>query len=177
MDIAAEPDMTREMASIMAEHLLAVDVEELRRGNLYDTGIWIFDDMGSNKAPIMSPESFEYIFYPAYKKLISLLKKEGVAKVGFHSDGNILPVLDMLVDADIDILNPVEPRAGMHIPELLKKYNKKLSYVGGICNSIVLPTGAKEKIISKIREIIECAQDRGVVIGSHSIGPDIPLEN
>jgi len=177
MDIAAEPDIAKEMASKMADHLLAIGIEELKRGNLYDTGIWIFDDMGSNKGPMMSPGSFEYIFYPAYKKIVSGLRKEGAAKVGLHSDGNILPILDMLVDAGIDVLNPVEPRAGMYVPDLLKKYNKKLSYVGGICNSIVLPTGTREEIISKTREIIECARDGGVVIGSHSIGPDIPVEN
>ena len=67
MDIAAEPDLARDMASRMADHLLAVGCTELRRGQLYDTGIWIYDDMGSNKGPMMSPASFEHIFYPAYK--------------------------------------------------------------------------------------------------------------
>lgn len=177
MDIAADPYRAKEMAEKMADHLLAVGIEEIKRGNLYDTGIWIFDDVGCNRGPIMSPKSFEYIFYPAYKRIINGLKKSGLAKVGLHSDGNIMPLLEMLVDAGIDILNPLEPRAGMSIPALLKKYGRKLAYVGGMCNSIILPFATHKDIINKTREILECAQDGGVVIGTHSIGPDIPLEN
>lgn len=174
MDIAGEPELARDMVDKMADHLLEIGIEELRRGNLYDTGIWISDDMGNNRGPMMSPKSFEYIFYPGYKKIVSGLKKAGASKVGLHSDGNIMPILDMLVDAGIEVLNPIEPKAGMSISTLMKKFGRKLSYVGGMCNSVVLPFGTIEEIIAATREILEVASDGGVVIGSHSVGPDIP---
>lgn len=177
MDIAGDPGFVKEMVDQMTDHLLGIAKEELRRGNLYDTGIWIFDDIGGNLAPMMSPKSFEYIYYPAYKKLVREIKKAGAAKVGLHCDGNIMPILDLLVDAGIEILNPIEPKAGMSIAKLMKIYGKKLSYVGGMCNSFVLPKGTKNEVINKTLELLELAKDGGVVIGTHSIGPDVPVEN
>ncbi len=177
MNIAGNPNFVKDMVDKMTDFLLDIAKEELRRGNLYDTGIWIFDDMGSNKGPMMSPKSFEYIYYPAYKKLVREIKKAGAAKVGLHCDGNIMLILDMLVDAGIEILNPIEPKAGMSIAELMKIYGKKLSYVGGMDNCFILPTGTKDEVIKKTLELLEIAKDGGVVIGSHSIGPDVPIEN
>jgi uroporphyrinogen decarboxylase len=176
MDIAGDPGFACEAASRYSLHLLDIGREELRRGRLYDTGIWIFDDMGSNRGPIMSPRSFEKIFYPAYRNLIQGLKHEGAAKVGLHSDGDIRPLLDMLIDAGIDLINPVEPKAGMSIPKLMRQYGQKLAYVGGMCNSHVLPSGDREAIHQQVAEILEVAKDGGVVIGAHSIGPDITVE-
>ena len=45
------------------------------------------------------------------------------------------------------------------------------------CATLVLPFGSKAEIVAATMEILEIAADGGVVIGSHSIGPDIPLEN
>ena len=83
----------------------------------------------------------------------------------------------MLLDAGIDGINPVEPKAGLHIPTLKAKYGKKLAYIGGMCNAHVLPRGTREEIETQAREIIEVAEDGGVAIGAHSIGPDIPVQN
>jgi hypothetical protein len=65
----------------------------------------------------------------------------------------------------------------MSIEHLKKKYSKRLIYIGGMCNSDVLVNGPKERIIDQVRNIIDIASDGGVVIGTHSIGIDIPLEN
>jgi hypothetical protein len=44
-----------------------------------------------------------------------------------------------------------------------------------MCNSHVLPEGPEERIREQAREIIAAGRDGGVVIGAHSIGPDIPV--
>ena len=177
MDMVAEPDFIRALVEKMAEFLLELGKQILKRGKLHDTGIWIYDDMGSNKGPMFSPQTFEHILLPSYVRVIDGLKEAGASKVGLHSDGNILPVLDMFVDAGIGILNPVEPRAGMLVPELKKKYGTRLAFVGGMCNSDVLINGPKERIVRRTEELIDAGRDGGLVIGSHSIGSDISVEN
>ena len=94
-----------------------------------------------------------------------------------HSDGNIESVLDMFIEAKIDAINPIEPKAGMDIIKLKKKYAKKLSFIGGICNARVLPQGNKEEIAKQVRSVIELGKEGGVILAAHSIGPDIPVEN
>ena len=177
LDIAGDPGFARELASKVADHIMIVGLESLRRGDLYDTGIWMFDDMAYNDNPMFSPKQFEDIFLPSYRKLVAAFKQAGAAKVVLHSDGNIGPVLDMLIDAGIDAINPVEPKAGMDLLSLKQKYGRKLAYIGGMCNAHVLPRGSKPEIKAQVDRIKEAAQDGGVIIGAHSIGSDVPPEN
>jgi uroporphyrinogen decarboxylase len=177
MDLVSDKSFAKELVERVTEHLISVGLESLRRGNLYDTGIWISDDMGSNDAPMFSPKIFAEIFFPAYKKMVSSFKKAGVKKVVLHCDGNFVSLLEMLIEAGIDGINPVEPKAGMNILQLKKKYNNKLSYIGGVDNVLVLPSGDKEKVKNHILPIIEAGREGGIIIGTHSIGPDIPVES
>ena len=177
MDIAGDPEFAKAMADRVADHIIEIGKESLKRGQLYDTGLWIYDDMAYNHGTMMSPASFEKIFLPAYKRMVRAFKYAGAAKVILHSDGNIAPVLDMLIEAGIDGINPVEPRAGLNIAVLKRKYGTKLSFIGGMCNSRVLPGGTRSEIENQAVEIIEAARDGGVIIGAHSIGPDIPVRN
>jgi len=174
-DIAADPAFARALADRVADHITEIGLESLKRGQLYDTGLWIYDDMGNNRQPMMSPASFERVFLPAYRRMIRAFKRAGARIVVLHSDGNVGPLLDMLVDAGIDGLNPVEPRAGLHLPSLKERYGTSLALIGGMCNSHVLPEGPVAAIEDQAREIVAAARAGGVVIGAHSIGPDIPV--
>lgn len=177
IDMVTDPGYAKALIDRVADHLLSIGEESLRRGGLKDTGIWIFDDMGNNRGPMMSPAVFENLFAPAYKRLVAGLKSFGARKVCLHSDGNIEPILDMLVDAGIDGLHPVEPRAGLSMVRLRERYGGKLALMGGMCNSQILPDGPEEQIVEHAREIVDLARSGGVVIGSHSIGPDISVKH
>jgi len=176
LDLVSDKVFAKALVEKVGNHLLSIGLESLRRANLYDTGIWIYDDMGSNDAPMFSPKTFEEIFLPVYKKMVKTLKKAGAKKVILHCDGNCISLLDMLIEAGIDGINPVEPKAGMNILELKKKYGNKLSYIGGVDNALVLPSGDKEKIKNHILPILEAGKEGGIIIGTHSIGPDISVE-
>ena len=177
MDIVSDPPFAKALADRMADHIIQIGLTSLQRGQLYDTGLGIYDDMAFNDQPFMSPTAFERIFLPAYRRMISAFKDAGAALVILHSDGNIGPLLDMFIDAGIDGINPVEPRAGLHVPTLKLRYGEKLAYIGGMCNSHVLPQGPETAIRAQACEIIDAGRDGGVIIGAHSIGPDIPISH
>ena len=82
----------------------------------------------------------------------------------------------MLVDAGIDCLHPLERRAGMDIVQLRNRY-PRLVLVGVMCNTITLVRGTRAEIEAEAREIIDLGRDGGVIIGTHSVSPEIPLEN
>jgi uroporphyrinogen decarboxylase len=177
IDIASDEPFAQELALRMTDHLIGVGLESLRRSNLYDTGLWIYDDIAHNAAPMMSPDKFERIFYPQVKRMVQAFKAAGARKVCFHSDGNILPVLDMLIDAGVDGINPVEPKAGMDLARLHHQYEGRLALIGGMCNAFVLPGPSTSRIEEETRRILEVGRDGGVVIGAHSVGPDVSVEN
>ena len=176
IDIMEDPPFVEAMVERVTDHLIAVGLEELRRGDLYDTGLWIYDDLAYNDGPMMSPQAYERLFYPAMKRMCEAFRGAGAAKILLHCDGNLKPVLDMLIDAGIEGINPVEPKAGLDVVALKEEYEDRLSFVGGMCNAHVLP-GDQEGIKQQLLRNLRAAEGGGLVVGSHSIGLDVPVEN
>ena len=176
LDIAADRSLARALADKTADHLIGICREQIRRWSLQDTGVWIYDDMAYNAGPMFSPASFEKVFLPAYRRMVKEYKAAGAKYVLLHSDGNIMPILDMLVDAGIDGLNPLEKRAGMDAVAIRSRY-PRLILTGGMCNTDTLINGPLERIEREAREIIDLGRNGGVVIGTHSISPEIPIEH
>ena len=177
VDMAEDPAFAAELTMRVADHLIAVGLEELRRWDLCDTGVWIFDDMASNQGPMFSPRTAEQVLVPAWAKMVERFKAAGARKVVLHSDGNIGPLLDTFLDIGFDGINPVEPKAGLNARELREKYGTRLALIGGLCNAAILPGGDREAIRRHVMEVLEAGREGGLVIGTHSIGPDISVES
>ena len=108
--------------------------------------------------------------------MVREFKAAGAKWVILHSDGNIMPILDMLVEAGIDGLNPLEQRAGMDI-EQIRRRHAHIILTGGMDNTETLLKGPRARIEREARELIDMGRQGGVVIGTHSISPEIALEN
>lgn len=176
MDIAGDPDLARAIADKVGDHLTAVGIEAIKRWNLQETGVWIYDDMAFNDGPMFRPESFEKVFLPAYRRMVKRYKEAGARYVFVHSDGDIRVLLDMLVDAGVDGINPLERRANMD-PVLLRKKYPRLILTGGMDNTDTLINGPIDRIEAEARELIDLGRDGGVIIGTHSVSPEIPIEH
>ena len=176
MDLAGDPILAKALVDKMGDHLAAVGCEEIRRWGLQDTGMWIYDDMAYNDGPMFSPKTFERVLLPAYRKMIRMFREAGAKYVCLHSDGDIRPILDMLVDAGIEGINPVERRAGMNM-DVIRKKHPRLILTGGMDNTDTLVNGPIDKIVAEAKDIIDLGTDGGVIIGTHSISPEIPLEH
>jgi Uroporphyrinogen decarboxylase (URO-D) len=176
MDIALDPGLGKAIADKMADHLIGIGVEQIKRWKLQDTGICINDDMAGNKGPMFSPKTFEQVFLPAYRRMIKAYKDAGARYVLLHSDGDIGCLLSMLVDAGIDGINPLERRANMNPMEIRKQF-PKLIIAGGMDNSDTLINGPISRIEAEARELIDLGRDGGVIIGAHSISPEVSIEH
>lgn len=177
IDIAEDPAYAYALASRLTDHLIQVGLEHLRRNRLHETGLWIYDDMGSNRALAFSPRSFRRIFQPLYARMVQSFKGAGARFVLLHSDGDISSILDDLIDVGIDGVHPVEPKAGMDLPTLAGRYRGRLAFLGGLCNAHVLPRGTRKEIEAHVRRVLEAGREGGVILAPHSIGPDVPPSN
>jgi uroporphyrinogen decarboxylase len=176
IDLMQDREFARELAMKVTNHITNVGLEALRRYDLYDASVWFYDDMGTNQGPFFPPKTFRHIFLPCYRKMCAAYHRAGVSKIGLHCDGNIEPILDMLVDAGINILNPVEPKAGMDVVRLRERYGKKLAFSGGLDNAFILPRGNEGEIEDHVKHVMESGRDGGLIIGTHSIGADISVD-
>ena len=174
-DMAADPVFARELASAVGRHLTAIGLEELRRWELYDTGLWIYDDMASNRGPMFSPRAADVVLVPVWAEMVQAFRRAGARKVVLHSDGNVAPLLGRLIEIGIDGINPVEPKAGMDLPALQARYGDRLALLGGLDNAHVLPRGDWPEVRRHVRRLVDVAREGGVVLGMHSVGPDIAV--
>jgi len=139
---------------------------------------FIGDDIAYKNGLLFSPAFLKRTFIPMLKRCIEPLHEAGI-KVIFHSDGNLWQILDDLLDAGIDGLNPLEPIAGMELAPLKKRYGDRLILVGGMDCSQLLPLATPEEIRQAVQQAMRvAAPGGGFFIGSSSeMNPATPLEN
>ncbi|NSW91005.1 MAG: hypothetical protein HPY74_10120 [Firmicutes bacterium] len=160
----------------VSEHFTSMALETLKRANAWNTGLWVYDDMASTYNTMFSPALFEKYFLPRYAKIIDTCRKAGCKHFYFHSDGNIGPIIDLLLEAGFEGFNPLEPRSGLGLVKLREKYGKKIVFFGGVCNTEILPCGNKEEIKAHVMPLLEMGREGGVILGTHTIAKDVTPE-
>jgi len=137
------------------------------------------EDLAYKGGLLISPEHIRKYFIPRLKRTIQPLKEAGI-KLIFHCDGNLMDVLDDLVEAGIDGLNPIDPSAGMDIGFIKQKYGDRLILVGNVDGSRILPFGTPEEVRKEVASCIRKASPGGghlIQCGCGELMPDVPLEN
>lgn len=175
-DMATDPGFCDALFDKVAAHLTGVALESLKRTRTWDTGLFVYDDIANLRAPMFSPAMFERYLLPRYSRMIQAVRDAGCEHVFFHSDGNILPLLDLLLEAGFEGFHPLEPRCGCCLPALRERCGGRVVFFGGVCNTQILPGGDRSEIERHVRELVDLGRGGGLIIGSASIGDDVSPE-
>lgn len=161
-------DFFTRRSTIAVRHLAAAGADVIRLG----------DDIGMQQGMMMAPAMWRKIFKPRLAQVIKAAKESGASRILYHSDGNILPVIEDLIEIGIDILNPVQPEC-MSVQEVVAKYREQLVFWGMIGTQTTLPFGKPEAVADAVSEIYALAAEgaRCVIGPTHVIEPDVPWEN
>ena len=141
--------------------------------------IWTGDDMGAQDAMVISPKIWRKYFKPRMAKLYSELKSINPGlKIAYHTDGNVYPIIEDLVEIGLDILNPIQPKS-MDPYLIKKKYGKDLTLWGTVDIQETLPFGTTEDVGREVRERIRnLAPGGGFIISpTHHVQIDTLLDN
>lgn len=117
------------------------------------------------------------------KKLFSYIKRvaPGQVYIFFHTCGSVYDLIPDLIEAGIDILNPVQVSAAkMDTARLKKEFGKELTFWGGgIDTQYVLPHGTVQQVKDEVkRRVDDLAPGGGFIFGTvHNIQNDVPPEN
>ena len=134
------------------------------------------DDLAHKTGTIFSPEWLREMWVPRLARLVDAWHTCDTLCL-FHSDGNLWGLLDDLVGAGIDGLNPLETQAGMTVKAVREKY-PRLFIAGGVDVSQLLPMGTPEEVRAVCRQTIEDAGARGLLLGSTTLLHEgVPLAN
>jgi len=137
------------------------------------------DDMATQDGLLMSPETYRTIIKPIYKKWYDFIRTKTDAKIFYHSDGNVVALLDDFIENGVDVLNPVQVSAIGDVDALKKDFGDRLAFWGGIDTQKVMPYGTPEEVGNEVKlRMLELGQKGGYVLSSvHAIQPDVPPEN
>jgi uroporphyrinogen decarboxylase len=142
--------------------------------------VTIGDDLGMQDGPLMSPKSYREMVKPYHKEYFSFIKEKTDAKLFLHSCGSVYDLIPDLIDAGVDILNPVQVSArNMDCSRLKREFGDRLSFWGAIDTQRVLPFGSEEEVKDQVRQRIkELGAEGGYIpCAVHNIQHDVPAQN
>ena len=169
-----EPEWVCDMFDTYLNTALDLCQRVLDAGYQFDGVLW-YDDMGYKGAPFFSPKLYRELLQPYHKRLVDWAHERGMV-AELHSCGYIEPLLPDVVATGVDMLNPLEVKAGMDPHRLKKQYGDKLAFHGGInaqlWDDIDAVTAEMERIIPVMKE------GGGYIFASdHSIPNSVSFEN
>ncbi len=180
-DAALNPDLMCALMDRVLENQIAIwDTILSAVGDVIDL-VFNFDDLAMQDRLIVSPAMYRKYLEPRVRTYIDWLKRKTSAKIVFHTDGAIVPVLPSLADMGVDCVNPLQVSAkGMgDVVALKKQFGDRLSFWGGVDSQHTLPHGTADEVraetVSRVRDL---NQNGGYVLGAvHNIQGDVPPEN
>lgn len=177
IDLIEDEPFAAELLTRQTDLLIATTRRMLRVGGLPRTVVWIADDCAYRNAPLFSPRTYERLIQPQLARLCEAIHATG-RLAAFESEGNVGPLLDLILDAGVDVLCNMEPRAGMDVVELHRRFGARAAFIGTMCNTVLLPRGSPQAIRAETLRTLRAAADGGFVFGSaHTIGADVPVAN
>lgn len=175
MAYVEDPEFVHRLARIVVDYKKVV----LRRAVAEGIDFVVSgDDYAYKTGPLMSPAFFAEYCAPYIKEMADAAHECGVPFVK-HTDGNLWPILDMIIDAGVDAIDPIEPIAGMDIGEVKAKYGDRVAIVGNVDCTEILTHGTREEVIDAVKETIAKASVGGghILASSNSIHPGVKPEN
>ena len=179
LDLALSP----EIVDCINEHIVTYFLELNRR--VFESaqgGIDIFmmgDDFGTQTGPLLSVEMWKRFYEPGFRKYIELAHRYGI-KVMHHTCGSVRPLIPLFIDAGLDILQSLQPRAAnMNLRELKNEFGRHLSFQGGLDIQQTLPRGTPADVKHEVQDRLDAAKTGGgyILCTAHNLQADTPMEN
>ena len=172
--LSDEPDKVKIEAEKMVNK--ALETAQFYKKNCDLDGFALCSDYCFNEGPFLSPSMISEFITPYLAKLI-----KGYRDMGFytikHTDGNIMPILDQLVDTNPHALHSIDPQGGVDIKEVKKLVGEKVCLIGNV-NCGLMQTGTEEEVIQSARYSLKNGMPGGGFIFSTSncVYTGMPLE-
>lgn len=143
--------------------------------------VQVGDDLGTQAGPQLSPRMYRRLVKPYHSQVWQFIKARSGLPVFLHCCGGIYPLIPDLIEAGVDILNPVQISAvGMDPVRLKREFGRDLVFWGGGCDTQhILPEASPQTVADHVRRQIDIlAPGGGFVFNQvHNIQANVPPEN
>ena len=179
VDLIAAP----ELAEAIFRHLRVFYGEYLRRileaaDGLIDI-VLTGDDFGSQNGPLVSPPMWERFLAEGFGEYLDIIHGFG-ARSMHHTCGSVTSIVPGMVARGLRVLQSLQPDAmADDLPELKRRFGRKLAFHGGISIQRTLPRGTPDEVRDEVgRRVAVLASGGGYVLSTaHNVQADCPLAN
>jgi len=175
LDYVRNPKFAHEVT----EMVLSYEIEAVRKAiKAGAEAVMLGDDYAYNDGPFISPSHFREFVLPGLRKMVKMIHETSAYCIK-HTDGNIMPILDMIIDSGVDAINPIDPIAGMDIQKIKEMYGSRVCIVGNIDCGSLLTNGTPQQVVRAVKECILKASPAGghILSSSNSIHSGVKPEN
>ena len=177
------PDRTRKLIEIggaqgrCRARLIARAVVE----GIYPRAVLLGEDICTQRGPMLSPALLERDYAAALRRGLEPLLEVGCKPV-WHCDGDVRPIMDMLIDCGVQGLQGFQPECGLTIDWAVEKRTRDgdpLLDFGPLAVTTELPVCSPDEIAAKVRHAFDVARGQAslLLFTGNTITPDVPLEN
>ncbi|MBW2370348.1 MAG: hypothetical protein JRH15_20955 [Deltaproteobacteria bacterium] len=170
MALVTDPDFVEEVLGRITDWYAKVAVELCK---LDFDFIWAADDIAFHTSTFFSPKTYRDVLLPHTRKVAEKITKPWI----YHSDGNLMPIMDDLLSQGMNALHPLE-HGSIDLEKLKSEYGKKVTLVGNI-DLGVLEAGTAQQVEDNVKEKIRIlGPDYGYMLcSSNSITPNVDPKN
>jgi len=137
------------------------------------------DDVATQISLMMSGDMWRKFLKPRLKRVIKAAKDVNPeVAIFYHSDGNIMEIIPDLIEAGVEILNPIQPEC-MDPKEVSAKFGDKVCFWGTVGTQTTFPFGSTDEVRRVCNEMIDTVGKNGglILAPTHILEPDVPFEN
>ena len=141
--------------------------------------VQIFGDIAMQDRLMMSPDLWRRFDIPRLAHLIGEVKRANPeALVYMHTDGKLTDIIPDLIEAGLDILNPIQPECQDPV-EVKRKWGHRLVLHGTVSTQKTIPLGTPQDVKNEVNHLLEhCAAGGGLILGpANVLIPQFPVEN
>lgn len=175
MDLVDRPAWAESLLDRLMHNNIFRAVEAAKAGA---DAIYCGDDVANQQAMMFSPAMWRELMLPRWRKVWDAARAENPEIViHYHSDGNVLPIVDDLAEAGLTVLNPVQPEC-LDADEIRRR-QPGLAFDGCIGTQSTMPWGTPEDVRARVRECIEkYGRGGGLILSpTHILEPEVPIAN
>ena len=181
MDLIADTEFADALLDKITWTLKAMWTRYMEEVGPYVQLVYVTDDLGSQTSMLISPKVFRNRLKPKMKELHDHIKGLADVKLMMHTDGAVSPVIEDIIEMNVDIINPVQTSVhGMDNTQALKQqFGDRLAFHGAIDVQHLMPNASLDQLRWEVaKRIHDLGCNGGYIIAPcHNIGHDISPQN
>ena len=151
------------------------------RAGLYPPAVLLGEDICTQRGPMLSMQFLESHYLPALRRSLEPLLEVGCRPV-WHCDGDVRPMLDMLIEAGVQGFQGFQPECSMHLEDIVRRRTRdgnRLLIFGPLSVTTELPVLTAGEVGERVRRAIDVCRGAAdlALFTANTINPDVPLEN